>query len=41
MSDRLRTHLLAINIYEAESSHSSRRWCAIILRGGVRLYYAC
>lgn len=32
MSERLKTHLLAINLYEGESSHSSRRSCAITLR---------
>lgn len=32
MSDRLKSHLLAVNLYEGESSHSSRRGCAITLR---------
>lgn len=32
MTDRLRTHLRAVNLYEGESSHSSRRGCAITLR---------
>ena len=32
MTDRLRPHLQAVNLYEGESSHSSRRGCAITLR---------
>ena len=32
MTDRLRKHLTAINIYEGETSHSSRRGCCITLR---------
>ena len=32
MSDRLKTHLTAINLYDGETSHSSRRGCAITLR---------
>lgn len=32
MTDRLRLHLKAINLYEGETSHSSRRGCAITLR---------
>ena len=32
ITDRLKTHLSAIKLYEGESSHSSRCGCAIILR---------
>lgn len=32
MTDRLGIHLSAVNLYEGESSHSSRRGCAITLR---------
>ena len=32
MSDRLKTHLLAINMYQGESGHSPRRGCAIPLK---------
>ena len=32
MSERLKNHLTAVNLYEGESSHSSRRSCAITLR---------
>ena len=32
MTDRLRAHLTAVNLYEWESSHSSRRGCAITLK---------
>ncbi|WAR14864.1 hypothetical protein MAR_004969 [Mya arenaria] len=32
MSDRLKCHLKAINLYNGESAHSSRRGCAIVLR---------
>ena len=32
MTDRLRLHLRAVNLYEGESSHSSRRGCAITLK---------
>ena len=32
MTDRLRTHLRAVNLYEGESSHSSRHGCAIMLK---------
>ncbi len=32
MSDRLKKHLSAVNLYQGETSHSSRRGCAITLR---------
>jgi hypothetical protein len=32
MTDRLRKHLTAINLYEGETSNSSRRGCSITLR---------
>ncbi|CAC5378217.1 unnamed protein product [Mytilus coruscus] len=32
MTDRLKTHLMHIYLYQGESSHSSRRGCAITLR---------
>ncbi|CAC5382313.1 unnamed protein product [Mytilus coruscus] len=32
MTDRLKTHLMNINLYQGETSHSSRRGCAITLR---------
>jgi hypothetical protein len=32
MTDRLKMHLKAINLYESETSHSSRRGCSITLK---------
>ena len=32
ITDRLKMHLTAINLYEGETSHSTRRGCAITLR---------
>lgn len=32
MTDRLKTHLQAINLYAGESAHSSRRGCSLALR---------
>lgn len=32
MTDRLKMHLKAINLYEGETSHSSRRGCSIALK---------
>ena len=32
ITDRLKLHLMAINLYEGETSHSTRRGCAITLR---------